>query len=238
MLGLIIVLGSLFSRAEDPEIANHLKNLGADEYSERKLAQENLISWGREDVRNRVSFFRRMQNETSDPEVQERCREIVKELVLAIVDEERNGFMGINLGRVVRNFGQKPQMPRGVTVNGVIKKTAAEKFGLKEGDLILKIDELDLSGFDGPDKLIKYVGEMKNGTTIEVHLEREEEKLTIPLTLMTRPREADLSTRKRLPGGRDLDAELTEFEREEIRRSQEQDIQKWLRDNKLENSDG
>ena len=114
-----------------------------------------------------------------------------------------------------------PDSGQGVQVTRVFPGTAAEKFGIKSGDFIRKIDELSVVGAGGREKLQEYVGGKFAGDKIEVHLERDGEPLKIALELMKRPLDPNqLYLNPRSP---------LAVPEEELR---EREYEKWLRNRK------
>jgi membrane-associated protease RseP (regulator of RpoE activity) len=223
-LGFVALTGSLVSGSETPQLTELFGKLAADDFSVRRGAQEELVEWGKEDLEDRLKFFQEKQELEEDPEVRERCRAIVKELAMVLLDNSRPGFIGIVMGGIGLGPGGKVDVPEGVQVAEVRKGTPAAEFGLKPGDLILKLDETVVSGFDATQKLQAYVGSKLAGDQVKIHVERNGESLVIPLTLMKRPRELD--RRLQIPFNGRLSPSLTE---EELR---EREFQKWLRESK------
>ena len=62
----------------------------------------------------------------------------------------------------------------------------AAKAGLKEGDVILKIESRDLKDAD-TGELVKLVGGMRPGTVISVAIHRGTEERTVKIKLGARP---------------------------------------------------
>ena len=72
----------------------------------------------------------------------------------------------------------------------------AAKAGLKEGDVIFKIDDANLKDSD-TSELIKLVGGMRPGTVVAVEFRRGTEMRTIKVKLAPRP--ADFQQPSRIP---------------------------------------
>ena len=101
----------------------------------------------------------------------------------------RNGngdFLGENMK--VEGMNNKPMLgvttektEKGVEVKEVTKESAAEKIGLKQGDIITKVDDKKI---ETPDDLSKAVQAHKPGDKVTVHYKREgkEQKAEAELT--------------------------------------------------------
>jgi S1-C subfamily serine protease len=84
----------------------------------------------------------------------------------------------------------------GLQVTEVKPDGPAFKAGLKEGDVILKIDAHDLKDAD-TGELVKLVGAMRPGTEIAIHIRRGTDDRTVKLKLAPRP--ADFAQPSRIP---------------------------------------
>ena len=78
----------------------------------------------------------------------------------------------------------------GLQVTEVKPEGPAAKAGVKEGDVIVKIDGTDLKEAD-TSELVKLVGGMRPGTVIAVDVHRGKDALTLKIKLGARP--ADFS---------------------------------------------
>jgi S1-C subfamily serine protease len=78
----------------------------------------------------------------------------------------------------------------GLQVTQVLPDGPAAKAGVKEGDVISKIDSHDLKEAD-TSELVKLVGGMRPGTVIAVDVRRGKDALTLKIKLGARP--ADFS---------------------------------------------
>lgn len=67
--------------------------------------------------------------------------------------------------------------PEKVIITGVVENTPAEQAGILPGDLVLKVDQTDVNGFDS---MINAVGE-KVGSEITLTLQRDAETITVSL---------------------------------------------------------
>ena len=102
------------------------------------------------------------------------------------------GYLGISIAPV----GRRPcrcawlEKNRGEFVNRVVAGEGAEKAGLKEGDIVLKVDGRDVS----PEATLSYiVANMKPGTRIPLDILREGKPMRLTATVGTRPPEEKLA---------------------------------------------
>jgi S1-C subfamily serine protease len=103
----------------------------------------------------------------------------------ALKDKEPLGSGPGYLGIVFQKDGD------GLTVNEVKPDGPAGKAGLKEGDVIFKIDDIDFKDSDTAE-LVKLVGGMRPGTVVGITVQRGTQKLVVKVKLAPRP--ADFQT--------------------------------------------
>jgi serine protease Do len=96
------------------------------------------------------------------------------------------GWMGISIQdinqRLARYFGLPAN--EGALVIKVMPESPAEKAGLKEGDIILAINNIKIRNST---TLLKYIGQAPIGKEAELSLWRENNKLTVPVAIEKRP---------------------------------------------------
>ena len=101
-----------------------------------------------------------------------------------VVDEDKQGRLGISVMTVSSEFAQGYNLPLGVYVTGVDSGSAADKAGILQADIIVKFDGITVqSANDLVDKLTYYSA----GETVDVQVMRMEngeyEEKTLSVTL-------------------------------------------------------
>lgn len=81
------------------------------------------------------------------------------------VPAEKAGYLGIECISVTSEAAQMYDMPVGVYVKNVVEGSAAEKAGLKAGDVIIKLDG---SSIASDQELIEALGYYESGETVEI----------------------------------------------------------------------
>lgn len=94
----------------------------------------------------------------------------------------QNGVLGIKGGTLNSDFASELgiEYTEGVYVSEVIKNSGAEKAGIKEGDIIKKLDNIEVSKFEG---LSGYIKTKRPNDIVSVELYRDNSTKTIPVTL-------------------------------------------------------
>ena len=97
------------------------------------------------------------------------------------------GYLGVNIQdltpELAKSFGLKDA--KGVLIPNVTADSAAEKAGMKQGDIIVELDGVPI---EKTKDLLNRVAMLKPGTKVEVVVLREGERKTLTVELGTRPK--------------------------------------------------
>lgn len=99
------------------------------------------------------------------------------------VDQKEAGYLGIQCVDVTSEVAQMYGLPMGVYVKEVVKGSAAEKAGLKSGDVVVKLDGSTVAGNTELREALSYY---KAGETIEITVRTRDsgyEEQTVSVTL-------------------------------------------------------
>jgi serine protease Do len=102
------------------------------------------------------------------------------------------GYLGIGIQPVGPDMADALGLPknRGELVTRTVPGEAADKAGLKEGDIVLKVNGKDVT----PDETLSYiVANIKPGTRIPLDILRENKPMKLTVTVGTRPSEEKLA---------------------------------------------
>lgn len=87
------------------------------------------------------------------------------------VDAEKAGYLGVNVISVTSEAAQMYDLPVGVYVKSVVEGSAAEKAGIKAGDVIIKVDG---SSVASAEELIESLTYFEAGETVEIVIKGRE----------------------------------------------------------------
>lgn len=135
-LTVALLCASLFSSAD--ELEQLLEDMGADSFETRQGAYEALKNLAGKDKEQLVPFLYEHLDTSSSPEVNMRVNELLREVILFDHFGRPPGFIGIQLGAITMLIDGE-QVPV-VVVNRVIPDTAADRSGLKAGDIISSLE--------------------------------------------------------------------------------------------------
>ena len=103
------------------------------------------------------------------------------------VDSEKMGYLGVTCQDVTSDIAQQYDMPEGVYLKSVVAGCAADKAGLKKGDILTRFDGMGVTTEDTLRDRLQYY---EAGETVEVTVQSPENgsyvEKTVSLTLSTK----------------------------------------------------
>ena len=95
----------------------------------------------------------------------------------------QRGYLGINVVEVTNELAAKLKLeqPKGIYIARVIPKCAADKAGLREGDILLKVNNMDVNSYAS---MMEEVALFNPGDNVEVLYQRNGELHTATLMLL------------------------------------------------------
>ena len=113
---------------------------------------------------------------------------MVKHVVEQLVEhgEVHRGWLGVGIDPVseeVANRAAKAQVGEGVIINSIFEGDPADMAGLKVGDIILKIGGSEINS---PNSMIRVIGAITPGQTINLDILRKGEHKVVPVKLESR----------------------------------------------------
>lgn len=132
-------------------------------------------------------------------------------------ERPERGYLGIGIRPVNERLADSLGITKnkGEEVTGVVPGQPGEKGGLKEGDIVLKVNGKDVT----PDQTLSYiVANTKPGTKIPLEILREGKPTTINVTVGTRPTEDQIAQSNFDPDeNKDFENETTDAEAKTLR---------------------
>ena len=115
------------------------------------------------------------------------------------------GYIGVQISEVDAATAKAVGLnePKGVLVQDIVKGGSASKEDIKEGDIILKIDDLETNL---PNELQSYVASKRAGTTVKLTIFRDGKEIERTVTLKARNEDKETTSISDLgKKGKDLD---------------------------------
>jgi len=98
----------------------------------------------------------------------------------------RRGYVGVSIAKMTEQYAKELGLdsPKGAFVGDVIRGGPADKGGLRVGDVILKVDSDEISGFKD---LLNSIGRAPIGKTLKFTVWRNRKKITLFVRVAERP---------------------------------------------------
>lgn len=98
------------------------------------------------------------------------AKPIIEDLITkSVVTDDKAAYLGIHPEDVTSTIAEAYNMPEGVFVKEVFRGTAAEKYGLRNGDIITGIDGREVKSSEA---LVNRLSYYEAGTEVEITLQR------------------------------------------------------------------
>ncbi len=184
--------------------AGLVENLSSDHFDVREKAYADLEKWSLQTLTVAPEQLHQAWKESDDPEVQTRCYSLMRKALLQRKFGKGKGFLGIQMLGV--DLPGKAVGHQAVSVLQVLENTPAQKVGLKPGDLIVGVDEVDLMPADpeqrqqfgvgvvqshAVSRFSTYIKSRQPGDKVTLHLLRGDKPLDVDVALMRLPPESD-----------------------------------------------
>lgn len=198
-------------------------NLRSHKFQDRESAQAELLAWARMQPEPAMDELFRQSRIADDPEVRERCLNILRELVIDDYAKEGEGYIGIAMRPEIGNVPGDPN-PRGVIrVTLVQPDTPAQKADIRMNDLIVGLDQDVWREVDASLVFREKIRMLKPNTKVELKILRDGVVTAVVVSLARRPLMAD----QLFFNGQNLDMEASE------RVAKEAYFRLWLSQRKL-----
>lgn len=98
----------------------------------------------------------------------------------------KRGYIGVSIAQITEEYARELGLTsnQGAFVGEVIQKSPAERGGVRVGDIILKINDKDISTYMD---LLKIVGEMAPGQTLNLTVWRQRKTINLYVKVVERP---------------------------------------------------
>jgi predicted metalloprotease with PDZ domain len=162
-----------------PEVRRLIGDLSAAKFAVRKAAQQQLLALSA-DAPQLVAdeSVKAYAASAADPEVRMRLREILTVVVTERLLPKSPGYLGVNID-MAQTTGPKGEAVAAVLVTGVVGLSPADQGGLKQGDLLLAVDDFDIGKHPNLEAFIQHVRGRKPGEAMKVTLRRGAEFLNL-----------------------------------------------------------
>jgi len=172
----------------------------------RKKACEELSAWAEKEPDQAKALFLQWMQESKEPEIRERCLQLLKPIAALEYGLFGEGYMGISMGSALMVQLPGDDKPcYGMSINSVSKGSPAEKFAIQPEDVIVSVNDfkwrdsesiLDLN--QGLSAKIRAIGA---GRKANFGIWRKGKFSTIEVLLTRRPSNIEQMPMQILPNG-------------------------------------
>ena len=186
---LCILVMALFP-AEAVELPSKaLAGLASQQFRDREIAQVELLVWARLQPASAMDELLRQSRMAIEPEVRERCLNILRILVTDEYLKEGEGYLGIMLKDEVSDIPGEPRTRGVIRVLMVQPDSPAEHAGIRVNDLIAGVNNEIWQEVTFRANIRK----MKPRAEVDLKILRDGKWIDVKVTLVRRPVYADNS---------------------------------------------
>lgn len=167
--------------------SNVFAQLKSQDFKSRESAESELLLWGRERPGPAMDELLRQSRIADDPEVRQRCLNVLRELVIDEYLKDGEGYLGIMMGDAIENVPGDEKPRSVINVVQVVPDSAAQRGGLQPNDVIIALD--DFIWREGAARLpfSEKIRAKKPNTKVALKVIRNGKIIELPITLGRRP---------------------------------------------------
>ncbi len=171
--------------------AKAFSNLGSHQFREREAAQLELLQWARANPEPAMTELLKESYGANDPEVRERCLNVLRDLVMDEYLNEGKGYIGIGLREEIANVPGDPKPRSVIRVTNVQPGSPGERAGLKFNDLVVGLEREIWYETNARPLFQQKIMDTKPNTEVVLKVLRNDEPIDITVKLIRRPVIAD-----------------------------------------------
>lgn len=168
-----------------------LAELESEDFRTRENAQAAILAWARENPPRAMDLLYERSIKADEPEVRERCLDVLRALVNDEYLREGEGYLGIRMLDESTLVPGDPKPRSVIRVLQVMPDSAAAKAGLRVNDLIAGIEDQTWRDGVAMRPFSEAIRQYKPGTRVALKVVREGALLDLPVVLGRRPLYAD-----------------------------------------------
>ena len=138
-----------------------VEGLAAEDFKVREDSQIKLLEWAKTKEESAAPELFKISKTSEEPEVRQRCLDVLKGLSDQDYLKEGKGFLGITMQAEEARLPGKENLVPAVRINSIVKSGPAEKVGLNVGDSIITLNGVAFQGNDVLSEFSGAIGAMK-----------------------------------------------------------------------------
>lgn len=214
-------LTSLLFSSELPK--GSLLGLESTEFKDRQAAELKLLNWCRSYPDGAMIGLLKYSKSANDPEVRDRCFNILRELVGEQYAAEGEGFIGIKLQDEIQAIPGDSKERSVIRVTYVHLASPGERAGLRSNDVLTGLNGESWYDVKASTLFQAEILKLKPGSRVKLNVLRDAKLMDLEVTLARRPP---------IPVNQQANLEMTNLEGFE-RAAKEAHFREWLRQRKM-----
>lgn len=166
-------------------------DLRSEDFRTREDAQQMILKWAREKPAQTLELLYGRSLHDDDPEVRQRCLDVVRDLVIDEYNRDGEGFIGIRMQDEVVQMPEGERPRNAVRITLVMPNSPAAEAGLRINDLIVGIEGKTWHDVAALNPFSEEVRKHKPGQRVKLEILRDGTPMEVPVVLMRRPLIAD-----------------------------------------------
>lgn len=167
---------------------NLLKGLSSEEFHERERSQEKLREWAGRNRGESIAAIHKLSKVSEDPEVRQRCSEILRDLSDRDYLANGQGYLGIEMIEEMADLPGDERMRACVRILRVVDKSPADLADIRRGDLITALDGKKWYDAGAIDDFMEKIADSKPLEKVVLSIRRgDEDTFDVEIRLGRRP---------------------------------------------------
>jgi hypothetical protein len=168
-----------------------LEDFKSEDFRTRETAQATLLEWSRKHPAIAMDRLFALSQAADEPEVRERCLDVLRELIGDEYLKEGEGYIGIRMLDETANVPGDPKPRSVIRILQVVPESPAQIAGLNFNDLIVGLEDRIWRDGAASVSFMQTVREFKPASRITLRVVRAGALMDIPVILARRPLFAD-----------------------------------------------
>ncbi len=163
-----------------------VEGLGAEEFKEREAAQKSLLEWANKEANSPAPALFKLSQTSEDPEIRQRCLDILKSLSDQDYFTEGKGFLGITMQSQVIKLPDQENPQPAIAITNVVRDSPADISGLQVGDVIIELGGKPFEGDIPHERFRDAIAEMKPLDEVTLQVRKAEGNIEAVKVILTR----------------------------------------------------
>jgi len=176
------------SFAEETIPEDFIAELKSDDFKAREAGEAGLLEWARQQG-NRANLMLEQARNARDPEVRQRCHNVLFALAMDEYLKDGEGFVGIQMNAMWAQIPGEDVAREVILIIRVLRDTPAHEAGLRVGDVIASVNGNKPAQDDVLRSFNQIIRALKPGEIARFEIIRDGDLMELEIALGRRPPE-------------------------------------------------